>query len=300
MEHTLSIIIPVYNEEGNLNNLNEKIKTVLNKMNNQYEIIYVDDCSTDNSFHILKSFKSDNIKIIKFAKNFGQTAAMQAGINHSTGDIIITLDADLQNNPENIPDLIKKYDEGYNLVSGWRKKRQDNILRTIPSKIANFLITKITNTNLHDSGCTLKAYNGEILRKINLFPDHHRFIPAIFAEYSNKITEIEVEHNPRISGKSKYNILRVYRVILDLIAIAYWKKYKHKPIYFWGGLSVISILLSLLALIFSVSNIIYSILFLIFFTNSILLFGIGLIFESLLRYNLEQNKAQIYSIETIL
>ena len=227
MAYSVSIIIPVFNEEENLNLLHEKITDAMSKMSHKYEIIYIDDGSSDGSFEVLKSLKDKNTKVIKFRKNFGQTAAIYAGINNSCGDIIITMDADLQNDPADIPNLIETYNKGYDLVSGWRKKRQDNIFKTFPSKIANYLISKITQTGLNDSGCTLKAYNGEILRKINLFADHHRFIPSLFLKYTNKIVEIEVEHHPRLHGKSKYNILRVFRVIIDLIALCYWKKYNN-------------------------------------------------------------------------
>lgn len=310
MENYLSIIIPVYNEEENIKTLHEKIKNAVENISEQYEIIYVDDGSKDNSYNELKSIKDDHTKIIKFRKNFGQTAALQAGINNSEGKIIIAMDADLQNSPDDIPKLLEKYNEGYDLVSGWRKNRLDNCIRTIPSKIANYIISKVTKTGLHDTGCTLKAYNGDILRKINLFADHHRFIPAIFAEYSDKITEIEVSHYPRVHGKSKYNIFRTFRVILDLIAISYWKKYKNKPVYFWGTLSLISVFIAILALVLLIIDLIiksctlfcilWTILFCLFICNSVLLFAVGLILENSVRIILNQNKNAYYMVEEVL
>ncbi len=310
METYLSVIIPVYNEEENIKILHEKIKNAVEKISESYEIIYVDDGSKDNSFSELKLIKDENTKIIKFSRNFGQTAALSAGINNSNGKIIIAMDADLQNSPDDISKLLDKYNQGYDLVSGWRKNRFDNCIRTVPSKIANYVISKITKTGLHDTGCTLKAYNGDILRKINLFADHHRFIPAIFAEYSNKITELEVSHYPRLHGKSKYNIFRTFRVILDLIAISYWKNYKNKPIYFWGSLSLIlfgftilALILLIVALISKLSLslcILLTILFCLFICNTILLFAVGLIFENIIRLNLNQNKDAYYVVEEIL
>lgn len=310
MENYLSIIIPVYNEEDNIKILHEKVKNAVEKITEQYEIIYVDDGSKDNSYKELKAIKDDRTKIIKFSKNYGQTLALQAGINHSSGKIIVAMDADLQNSPEDISKLLEKYNQGYDLVSGWRKNRLDNCIRTIPSKIANYTISKVTKTGLHDTGCTLKAYNGDILRKINLFADHHRFIPAIFAEYSDKITEIEVSHYPRLHGKSKYNIFRTFRVILDLIAISYWKNYRNKPVYFWGALSFISAFVAILTLVLFITGlmtntctsltILFAILSCLFTCNSILLFAVGLLFEKLIRLNLTQNKELFYTVEEIL
>lgn len=308
MTYKVSIVIPIYNEEENVKLLHEQIITVVNENNINYELIYVDDGSTDGSFDVLKTIKNENTKIIKFRRNYGQTAALQAGITNSIGDIVITMDADLQNNPSDIPKILSKYNQGYDLVSGWRKKRHDSSIRTIPSKIANFLIAKISKTGLHDSGCTLKAYNGNIIRKINLFADHHRFIPSIFMEYSNKITEIEVEHQPRMYGKSKYNIFRVFRVIIDIIAISYWKKYRNKPMYFWGMLSLFIFTISLICfaglLINSFMNfnlfLFFAGLHCLFLCCSIIIFAIGLLFENSLRISLKIDNTQNYSIEAIL
>ena len=302
MRPCLSIIVPIYNEEDNIQILNEKINNTLNLLNLSYEIIYVDDNSSDKSLTILKEIKNERTKIIKFRKNFGQTQAMLAGINNSKGEILITLDADLQNSPKDIVQMLDKYNQGFDLVCGWRKKRRDKFIRTIPSKLANLLIAQITNIHLHDTGCTLKIYNGDIARKMNLFADHHRFIPAIFSQYTDKITEIEVSHNPRIYGKSKYNILRVFRVLIDLFAITYWKNYSNKPMYFWGNLAFLNISLSsiFLILIFITQKFLFLILFGIFLNSGIVFFAIGLAFENFIKQNLSKNKDQNYEIETIL
>lgn len=308
MNKDLSVIIPVYNEVENLKVLHENLKSALGELNLQYEVIYVDDGSNDGGFEVLQEIKDECTKLIKFRKNFGQTAAMQAGIDYSCGNIIIMMDADLQNNPEDISKLLDKYNEGYDLVSGWRKKRQDNSLRTIPSKIANSIISKITKVDLHDTGCSLKAYNGEILRKINLFADHHRFIPAIFSQYSDKITEIEVNHQPRLYGKSKYNISRTIRVIIDLVAISYRQKYKNCPMYFWGKIALIMFLFAFLLLIsclinlfqipaFDLYNCILLELFTAFFISGFVFFGVGTILESNLEFALKSGKTKNYDIE---
>ena len=306
----LSVVVPVYNEEGNIKKLDEKIKSVLNSLSCEYEIIYVDDGSCDNSYSFLKEIKDENTKIIKFSKNFGQTCAIQAGINYSSGDIVITMDSDLQNAPEDIPNLLEKYNEGYDLVSGWRKTRKDGFLKTIPSKIANFIISRVTKTGLHDTGCTLKVYNGKILSKLTLFAGHHRFIPAIFSQSTNKIAEVEVNHYPRIYGKSNYNIFRTLRVIIDLIAVSYWKKYKNCPMYFWGILSGISGLISLMSLLLFVLsiyktaalflNIIFALSFCLFLCFGFLFFGIGLLFENSIKISMMQDKEQNYMVEEIL
>lgn len=311
MSKDLSIIVPIYNEEDNLAILHQSIISALNKLNLGYEIIYVDDGSNDGSFSQLQKLKNENTKVIRFRKNFGQTSAMQAGIDFSSGEAVIMLDADLQNDANDIPKLLEKYHQGYDLVSGWRKCRKDTSLRTIPSKIANYIISKTTGINLHDTGCTLKVYNGKILRQIRLFGDHHRFIPVVFSQYSDKITEVEVNHQPRLYGKSKYNISRTIRVIIDLIALSYWQKYRNCPMYFWGRIAIQTFLFSIILLLLSILNMfqipifyLYNVvlveLFSIFFITSFVFIGIGLLFESNLRLQLTSNGTKNYDIETIL
>lgn len=234
----ISIIIPVYNEEDNLLQLSEEITEVLNKLNKSWEVIYINDGSSDSSKQILKDIatKDLHIKVINFRKNFGQTAAISAGIDFSKGEVIIPMDADLQNNPLDIPSLVQKIEEGYDVVSGWRRNRKDRtITRKIPSWLANKLISFITKVKLHDYGCTLKAYRREVIKEIKLYGEMHRFIPVYTSWMGGKVAEIIVDHRPRIHGKSKYNLKRIPKVILDLITVEFLSSYAAKPIYLFGS-----------------------------------------------------------------
>ena len=241
----LSIIVPVYDEEESLRLLYEQIKKVCDGLGKSYEIIFVDDGSQDKSFEILKEIAAKDavVKVIKFKKNFGQTAALSAGFDAAQGEIIIPMDADLQNDPTDIPRLLAKLDEGYDVVSGWRKDRQDKFLtRKIPSWVANSLISLITRVKLHDYGCTLKAYRSEVLKDIKIYGEMHRFIPAYAAWRGAKVAEISVTHHSRKFGKTKYGISRTLKVILDLLVVKFIIDYSTKSIYFFGGLGLISIL----------------------------------------------------------
>lgn len=236
MEH--SVVIPVYNEADNLKTLYSKLKEVMDSLGKEYEIIFIDDGSRDGSVEILREIaeKDERVRIIEFAKNFGQTAAISAGIKYASGEYIILMDADLQNDPTDIPRLIEKIRDGYDLVSGWRKKRSDPFFtRTLPSKIANFLIALLTQVKLHDFGCTLKVYRRELLGDINLYGEMHRLIPVYAAWKGARITEIVVKHNPRRSGTSKYGLGRIFKVILDLLTAYFFGSFSTKPIYFFGG-----------------------------------------------------------------
>lgn len=240
----LSLILPVYNEEENLPIQYEKITDALSKLKRSCEIIFVDDGSSDGSGDVLRTLaaKDKRVKLVFFRKNFGQTAAMAAGIEYSSGKIILFMDADLQNDPDDIGKLVEKIDEGYDVVSGWRVHRKDNLfIRKIPSKIANKLISKISGIKLHDLGCSLKAYRGDVLRKVNLYGEMHRFIPIHVSWIGANITEVPVNHNPRIYGKSKYGLKRVFKVLLDLITVKFLGSYSTKPIYIFGGIGFISI-----------------------------------------------------------
>jgi len=243
----LSVVLPVYNEEESLELQYNAILDAVKKLNRTYEIIFVDDGSTDKSAEILQSTakKDKNVKIVFFRRNFGQTAAMAAGIDHSKGEVIVFMDSDLQNEPEDIARLLEKIDEGYDVVSGWRNNRQDKwISRKLPSKIANRLISKVTGVPLHDLGCSLKAYRGEILRQVNLYGEMHRFIPVHASWVGAKITEIPVGHHARQFGQSKYGIKRTFKVIFDLITVKFMGSYSTKPIYIFGGTGLISLFLS--------------------------------------------------------
>ena len=249
----ISLIIPVFNESESLNQLFINIDTALKDIHD-IEIILVDDGSKDNSYEILlgKAKSDQHYKIIHLARNVGQTAAIQAGIDFANGDLLIFMDSDLQNDPSDIPVLINKINEGYDVVSGWRKDRKDNQLkRNLPSHIANFIISRMSGVHLHDYGCTLKAYKKDVIKDVRLYGEMHRFIPIYASWQGAKVTEIPVKHHAREFGKSKYGLERVFKVILDLFVVKFLDKYLVKPIYVFGGCGLIALFLSMLALLFS-------------------------------------------------
>ena len=237
MAKTVSIVIPLYNEEENIARLTKALSQVMDKIDGKVETIIVDDGSTDRSWELLKvaNAQDHRFKILRLARNFGQTPAMAAGFENAMGDVIVTLDADLQNDPEDIPRLLDKINDGFDIVSGWRKNREDKISRRLPSKIANRIINSLTGTKLHDTGCTLKAYKADVIKNLNLYGELHRFIPALASWQGISICEIEVNHYPRTAGKSKYTIWRAGKVILDLITLKFMNSYIAKPIYVFGG-----------------------------------------------------------------
>ena len=252
----VSVVVPLLNEQENIGPLYEQITQSLTPASAganlsprtrgyNYEIIFVDDGSTDNSFAILTRLqKADSkLRIIRFRKNFGQTAALSAGFTHARGKIIVAIDADLQNDPADIPKVIAKLNEGFDVVSGWRKKRHDNaVTRLLPSIIANWLIAKITGVKLHDFGCTLKAYRSEVLAETKLYGEMHRFIPALASWSGARIAECVVNHRPRTAGSAKYGLGRTLKVILDLITVKFLGSFSTKPIYIFGGLGLVSAL----------------------------------------------------------
>ncbi|MEW6456111.1 MAG: glycosyltransferase family 2 protein [Acidobacteriota bacterium] len=244
MEATyVSVVVPVFNEENNLEILHRELSEALKNLDKKYEIIFVDDGSVDNSFQVLKKIKESDksVKIIKLRRNFGQTSALSAGFDHSKGEIIISVDADLQNVPSDIPSLISKLEEGYDIVNGWRWKRKDRFLtRKIPSAVANWLISFITGIKLHDYGCTLKAYRKEVLKNVRLYGEMHRFIPAVASWMGIKVAEVKVNHRQRKYGKSKYGISRTIRVILDLITVKFLISYSTRPLQIFGLFGFIS------------------------------------------------------------
>ena len=243
---SLSLIIPVYNEEQNLPPLMDAICSAMEPLKKDWEVIFVDDGSSDGSLNVLENLVAQNpehVRVVVFRRNFGQTAAIEAGIDHARGDTIVLLDADLQNDPADIPLLLAKLDEGYDLVSGWRKDRQDNRLtRTIPSNLANGLISWVTGVHLHDYGCTLKAYRREALEGFRLYGEMHRFIPVFAHSIGAKITELPVRHHPRKFGRTKYGLERTVKVILDLFTVKFLLDYSHKPMRLFGGTGMVLIL----------------------------------------------------------
>ncbi|MEN6300622.1 MAG: glycosyltransferase family 2 protein [Anaerolineaceae bacterium] len=249
----ISIVVPVYNEAESLPLLNEAIHQALSPMEIAWEVIFVDDGSVDDSLAVLEKLAADDLqhlRVISFRRNFGQTAAIVAGIDHSQGDVILFMDADLQNDPADIPMLLEKIDQGYDVVSGWRVNRQDAFFtRTLPSRIANWLISTVTGVRLHDYGCTLKAYRKEVLSNINLYGEMHRFIPAYAYSVGANIAEVPVRHHPRRFGKAKYGLGRTLKVVLDLFTVKFLMSYANKPIYLFGGAGIGFITVSVITLI---------------------------------------------------
>ncbi len=233
----VSVVIPVFNEEESLPVLQETLAGELDKLGILYEIIYADDGSKDGSLALLREIAAadSRVKVISFRRNYGQTAAMDAGFREATGEVIVPMDADLQNDPSDIGMLLAEIDQGYDVVKGWRKDRQDTFInRTLPSRIANGLISRVTGVHLHDYGCTLTAYRREVLEPVRLYGEMHRFIPAYAVWAGGKIKEVVVKHHPRRWGETKYNITRTFRVILDLMTVRFLLGYSTKPLYFFG------------------------------------------------------------------
>ncbi len=236
----VSIIIPLYNEEDNVPTLYKELVTVAERIKERVEFVLVDDGSRDRTADVVAEVagKDSRVRLVRFRRNFGQTAAMAAGFDYAEGDIVVVLDGDLQNDPIEIPRMIAKLDEGYDLVAGWRKYRKDPFIsRKLPSMLANKLISRITNVHLHDYGCTLKVMRAEVAKNIKLYGEMHRFIPALAAEMGVRIAEMPVNHRPRIHGTSKYGISRTFRVILDLLTVKFFLGFSTRPLHmfgFWG------------------------------------------------------------------
>jgi glycosyltransferase involved in cell wall biosynthesis len=235
--YELSLFLPVYNEEGNLRPLHEKITQTMATLGRTYEVIYVDDGSKDGSYELLREIAASDprAKVVRFRRNYGQTAAMAAGIRAARGEILIPMDADMQNDPADIANLLAKLAEGYDVVSGWRKDRQDHGSRVLPSQVANRLISWISGVHLHDYGCSLKAYRREVLADVQLYGEMHRFIPIYASWAGARVTEIPVTHHPRHTGVSKYGFSRIFKVVLDLVTVKFLASYATKPIYVFGG-----------------------------------------------------------------
>jgi glycosyltransferase involved in cell wall biosynthesis len=254
----VSIIIPVYNESESLKVLNEKVGEAMRSTGQNWEVIYVDDGSQDDSLSVLAEIANQDrvhSRVLSFRRNFGQTTAISAGIDHALGEVIVIIDADLQNDPADIPMMLDKLNEGYDLVSGWRVSRRDTyITRTLPSRIANGLISWVTGVHLHDYGCSLKAYRREVLTGFRLYGEMHRFIPAYASSVGAKIIEVPVRHHPREFGKAKYGLERTLKVILDLFTVKYLISYAQKPIYIFGSVGVGLIFLAVLDVIYLIAR----------------------------------------------
>ncbi len=314
MSMSLSIVIPVYNEEDNLRLLHQAIHQALDDLARAWQVVYVDDGSSDNSFELLEELAAedpDYTTVIAFRRNFGQTAAIAAGIDHAEGEIIVLMDADLQNDPADIPMMLEKIDEGFDVVSGWRYNRQDTfITRKLPSRIANWLISTVTGVHLHDYGCTLKAYRREVITDFRLYGEMHRFIPAYAYSVGAKITEVPVAHHARKYGKTKYGINRTLKVILDLFTVKFLISYAAKPIYLFGGAGVVMMAISggmlgflfIRKLLFRTSVVqssffLLGVMLMILGVQSILL---GLIAELLVRTYHESQRKPTYTLRRVI
>ncbi len=257
----LTIVVPVYDEEESIGPLFDKLFPILDALKCTYEVLVVNDGSRDSSIHVLRESaqRRPELRVIEFRRNYGQTAALMAGFDNARGDVIITLDADLQNDPADIPEMMAKLREGFDVVSGWRANRQDaTFSRKIPSKIANFLISKISGVKLQDYGCTLKAYRRDVMENVRLYGEMHRLIPIYASWMGARVVEIPVRHHARQFGHSKYGLGRILKVILDLTVVKFLESYLVKPIYIFGGFGVSCILLSFGALGLAVANKIFA------------------------------------------
>lgn len=309
----VSVVVPVRDEVESLPLLLEAIAHTLNQTNYTYEIICVDDGSTDGSAQLLKDKAQErsDLKAVILRRNYGQSAAMSAGFNHALGKVIVTLDADLQNDPGDIPLLLTKLESGYDLVSGWRHQRQDAVIsRLIPSKIANWLIAQVTGVKLHDYGCSLKAYRAEVAADMKLYGELHRFLPALADIEGARITEIQVRHHARRFGSSKYGIGRTFRVMMDLLTIYFMKKFLTRPMHVFGLLgltsiatgSALGIYLTIIKLFLgtSIGNRPLLILAVLLLVTGVQLFSFGLLAELLMRTYHESQGRPIYRVREVV
>lgn len=307
----LSVIIPFYNEEENIVALYERLTPVLAGLGRPYEIIFVDDGSRDRTVeHARQIAASDSsVKVVELLRNYGQTAAMMAGIDHAKGAVLIAMDGDGQNDPSDIPRLLAELDKGYDVVSGWRKDRKDSALsRTLPSRMANRLISVISGVALHDYGCSLKAYRRQVIKHVRLYGEMHRFIPIYTAWYGGRICEIPVQHHPRRGGRSKYGLNRIVKVLLDLVIVVFMDRYLTKPIYVFGGFGLMSFAASGVAFLWMLYRKLFEhtsfiqtplpILVAVTLCTGVLSFLLGLLAELLVRTYYEAQNKQTYMVRT--
>ncbi len=307
----ISIVVPLYNEEQNVRPLFEDVSAAMKKAGIDFELIFVNDGSNDATGDRLNDLASadDRVKVITFRRNYGQTAAMMAGFDHALHDVVVPMDGDLQNDPTDIPSLLDKLDEGFSVVSGWRKNRKDATLtRNLPSWIANWLISKISGVHLHDFGCTLKAYRKDVLEDVNLYGEMHRFVPIYASLQGGKVAEIAVRHNARKFGQSKYGMGRVSKVFLDLLVVKFLSDFHSKPIYVFGGFGLFCIGLSMLSGIFALYLRFFEatsfistpmpLLVVMTFVVGVLSFFLGLLAELLIRVYFESQGKRAYFIRS--
>jgi glycosyltransferase involved in cell wall biosynthesis len=307
----LSVIVPFYNEEDNIRALYEEIRDTLIKIGRSYEIIFVNDGSKDKTQErgLEIANEDPHVHMIDLLRNYGQTAGLMAGLDHANGQIIISMDGDGQNDPGEIPKLLAKLDEGYSVVSGWRQDRQDKeMTRKLPSRIANWLISKVSGVHLHDYGCALKAYRREVVEQVRLYGEMHRFIPIYTVWQGGKIAEVPVNHRARIHGESKYGLNRIFKVLLDLFLVMFMERYMTKPIYIFGGFGFLSLALSFFFALWAIGLKIFDdrsfiltplpTLTGMFFTTGVLCILMGLLAELLMRTYFEAQDKKIYQIRS--
>ncbi|MBI4890884.1 MAG: glycosyltransferase family 2 protein [Acidobacteria bacterium] len=309
----LSIVIPIHNEEPAILRLYDRLTAVLAQVGKPYEIIFVDDASTDRSFDLLSNLVETDgrLRVVRLRRNFGQTAALSAGFDESKGDVIVAMDGDLQHDPADLPALLAKIDEGYDISSGWRKQRNDNmVMRKIPSRIANWLMAQVSGIELHDFGTTYKAYRAEIIKDINLYGELHRFIPALASFYGAKIAEVPIQNPPRTGGASHYGIGRTFNVMFDIITIRFLLKYLTRPMHFFGRIGLASFSAGGLILAFLLVKKIlgHEIIMAhgpLLFTGGLLLliglmmFTTGLLGEMMMRTYFESQGRRIYAVREV-
>jgi glycosyltransferase involved in cell wall biosynthesis len=311
----LSIVIPVHNEEHSILPLYDRLTRVLVEMRRPYEILFVDDASTDRSFELLSNLvqTDPHLKVLRLRRNFGQTAALAAGFHESRGRVVIAMDGDLQHAPEDIPVLLAKIEEGYDIASGWRKERVDNaIMRKIPSRIANWLMARASGVNLHDFGTTFKAYRAEVLKDVQLYGELHRFIPALASFYGARVAEVPIRNTPRVNGDSHYGIGRTFRVLFDILTIRFLLKYFTRPMHFFGSIGLAGVSAGSLALVYcAIRKFIYGldiiqehgplmVLGSLLFLAGLIMFSLGLIGEVMIRIYFESQGRRIYAIRDVL
>ena len=300
----LSVIVPLYNEEGNVLELHRRIHEALTKIGRPFEIIFVDDGSKDKTIELARTLSP--LKLIEFRKNFGQTAAFDAGIKAARGEIVVTLDGDLQNDPADIPLLLAKMEEGFDVVSGWRFKRNDPWSKKIPSRIANFLRSILIQDQIHDSGCSLKAYKRECFENVDLFGEMHRFMPALLMLDGFRVAEVKVSHHPRIHGVTKYNWKRGVKGFVDMIAIWFWRKYSYRPIHLFGGAGILLSFLGTIILLWmlvekfvmgnAIGDRLWPIAGIFFVLMGVQLFVAGLLADMLVRNYYQAHSRMNYSV----
>jgi glycosyltransferase involved in cell wall biosynthesis len=312
----LSIVIPIHNEEHSILPLYDRLTSVLVAARRPYEIILVDDASSDRSFELLANLvqTDQRLKVLRLRRNFGQTAALSAGFHEAKGKIVIAMDGDLQHAPEDIPALLAKIDEGYDIASGWRRERVDNALtRKIPSRIANWMMAKASGMDLHDFGTTFKAYRAEVLKDVHLYGELHRFIPALASFYGARVAEVPIQNPPRVSGDSHYGLSRTFRVLFDILTIRFLLRYFTRPMHFFGSIGLAGTVVGSLILTFcAVTKLVWRnidifdqhgpliVLGALLLLSGIMFFSTGLIGEMMMRIYFESQGRRIYAIRDVL